>query len=262
MDDLGEPRRQAWERVADWPLTLLAVLYLVAYSALVLAPGGRYEEPANAVMTGAWVVFTVDYLVRLVLSRARWRFVRTHVADLLVILLPLLRPLRLLKLFMVFTVLHRQVRLGFRGRVLTYVAGSTVLLSYAASLAVLDAERRSETANITSFGEALWWTATTMSTVGYGDRFPTTAEGRLVAVGLMVAGIALLGVITGSVATWFVDRIQQVEDAENRTQQQLDELTRELRELRGRLDPGAAPQLLDRFTGAERGPDHYDEGDR
>jgi voltage-gated potassium channel len=113
---------------------------------------------------------------------------------------------------------------------------------------VYDAERHSESANITTFGDAAWWTLTTMSTVGYGDRFPTTVEGRLIAVGLMVAGIALLGVITGTIATWFVDRIERVEKAENRTQEQLDELMRELKELRGRLDPGAAPQLLDRFS--------------
>ena len=260
VEDLGERRRQGWERAADWPLTLLAVLYLVAYSFLVLAPG--FEEPAAVAMTVAWVVFAVDYLVRLGLSRRRFDFFRTHLLDLMVIVLPLLRPLRLLKLFMVFTVLHRQIRMGFRGRVLTFVAGSTVLLAYAASLAVYDAERHGDQANITTFGDAVWWTLTTMSTVGYGDRFPTTVEGRLVAIGLMVAGIALLGVITGSIATWFVDRIDRVENAENRTQQQLDELTRELRELRGRLDPGSAPQLLDRFSGAEHRLDVYDDGDR
>lgn len=245
MDD-EDRRRLRWERVADWPLTLIAVGYLMVYSVSVLAP--RFDAPASTAMTAIWMVFALDYLVRLALSRRRFRFVRTHPLDLLVIVLPLLRPLRVLKLFMVFTVLHRQIRLGFRGRVLTFVAGTTVLLAYAASLAVYDAERHSENANITSFGDAVWWTLTTMSTVGYGDRFPTTVEGRLVAIGLMFAGIALLGVITGSIATWFVAHIDRVEDAENRTQEQLDELVREVKELRGRLDQGAAPQLLDRFS--------------
>ncbi len=67
---------------------------------------------------------------------------------------------------------------------------------------MLDAERHAENASITTFRDALWWTLTTMSTVGYGDRYPVTAEGRLVAGLLMVGGIALLGVITGTIASW------------------------------------------------------------
>jgi voltage-gated potassium channel len=59
-----------------------------------------------------------------------------------------------------------------------------------------------------TFPDALWWAATTVTTVGYGDRYPVTAVGRLVATGLMVVGIALLGVITASVAAWFVRNIQ------------------------------------------------------
>jgi voltage-gated potassium channel len=56
-------------------------------------------------------------------------------------------------------------------------------------------------ANIKTFGDALWWALSTMTTVGYGDRYPTTGEGRLVAGGLMLAGVALLGVITASLAS-------------------------------------------------------------
>ena len=65
---------------------------------------------------------------------------------------------------------------------------------------MLDAERSAPDASITTFGEAVWWTITTISTVGYGDRYPVTVEGRLVAATLMVAGIALLGVVTASIA--------------------------------------------------------------
>jgi len=63
-------------------------------------------------------------------------------------------------------------------------------------------------ASITTFGDSLWWTVTTISTVGYGDRYPVTVEGRIVAAVLMVAGIALLGVVTASIASWFVDTVR------------------------------------------------------
>lgn len=69
---------------------------------------------------------------------------------------------------------------------------------------------------------------TTATTVGYGDRFPVTAEGRLVGVGLMLAGIALLGVVTATLASWFVERIQA---GEERTRSDVELLTEEVRRL-------------------------------
>jgi voltage-gated potassium channel len=55
-------------------------------------------------------------------------------------------------------------------------------------------------ANIITFSDAAWWAVTTMPMVGYGDRFPITGTGRLAAVALMVGGIAVLGVVTATIA--------------------------------------------------------------
>jgi voltage-gated potassium channel len=65
-------------------------------------------------------------------------------------------------------------------------------------------ERAVEGSNIKDFGDGLWWAISTVTTVGYGDYFPTTTEGKFIAVMLMVMGISLVGVITASVAAWFV----------------------------------------------------------
>jgi voltage-gated potassium channel len=100
---------------------------------------------------------------------------------------------------------------------------------------MLDAERGDPEANITNFPDALWWGMTTISTVGYGDQFPVTGEGRLIAVGLMLAGIALLGVVTATIASWFVERIGAVEVAEQQTQRELDVVVQELQALRAEL---------------------------
>jgi voltage-gated potassium channel len=103
-----------------------------------------------------------------------------------------------------------------------YVVGTVMLIAFVASLAVLDAERYAPDSSITTFGDALWWTMTTISTVGYGDRYPVTVEGRLVAVSLMVAGIALLGVVTASLASWFVENLRSTGAAVER---ELDEVS-------------------------------------
>jgi len=85
---------------------------------------------------------------------------------------------------MLLKVLNRQAAGGLRGRIAVYVAGAvTVVVFFCGALAVLDAERSKDGANIETFGDALWWTRTTISAVGYGDKFPVTFQGRLVAVG-------------------------------------------------------------------------------
>lgn len=209
-DGTAEPRIAAWDRWVDWPLTGLAVAFLVAYAWQVLdtAAGPATATALEIVLTGVWVVFGVDYLIRIGLARRKWRFIGTHLLDLAILLLPMLRQLRALRVVTVISILNRQLRDDFRGRVAVYVGGTVALVGFSASLAVLDAERNAPDASITDFGEAVWWTITTISTVGYGDRYPVTFEGRLVAATLMVTGIALLGVVTASIASWFVENLR------------------------------------------------------
>lgn len=113
-----------------------------------------------------------------------------------------------------------------------YTAGSAVLLVYAASLAVLDAERSDPSAHIRNFGDAVWWSITTITTVGYGDFYPVTTKGRLVAVLLMVGGISLIGMITATVATWIVQRVaEQDTTRQAATAAQIDELRSQIDQL-------------------------------
>ena len=248
-----EPRIAAWDRRVDWWLTGLAVVFLVAYAVQVLNPdiGATGATLLEVVLTGVWVVFGLDYVVRISLAQRRWRFVYTHLVDLAILLLPMLRQLRALRVITVISVLNRQLRDDARGRVVFYVVGSVALVGFVASLAVLDAERNAPDATITTFGDAVWWTLTTISTVGYGDRYPVTFEGRFVAASLMVAGIALLGVVTASIASWFVenlrkagretaqeieDDIEEVADDVERAGGRLDEVLAELRSISARLD--------------------------
>ncbi len=236
-----------WERRTDAPLLGLALLFLVVVLLPLLVMLAPWQRTALTVVSAAlWVVFTVDYGARLYLAQERWRFVRRHPLDLLVIVLPFLRPLRalrLLRLLRAATLLgssSKRAKRSLHARVSAYVAASVVVVVGIAAVAMVEAEGRSEDANITNLPDALWWASTTVTTVGYGDRYPTTGLGRHVAVALMVVGIALLGVVTASVAAFFVSRLQDVQQAEERTEATLSDVLAELREVRARLD------LLDR----------------
>lgn len=231
---MSDAARLKWERASEWPLLVLAVLFLAAYAVDVL-----YTGPANAVSVGAsvvnvavWLVFVVDYLARLVLAERRWRFVVKHPLDLAVIALPFLRPLRVLRLVVVLTVVDRRLRSTFRRRAVVYVTGAVSLVVFVGALAVLDAERGAPGGSISGFGDALWWALTTVTTVGYGDEFPVTLTGRFVAGGMMIAGILLLGVITASLASWFVEKVEEMRVEEQETQDSLTVLTAEVRQLR------------------------------
>jgi voltage-gated potassium channel len=126
----------------------------------------------------------------LALADQRLRYLGRRWYDLVVILLPLLRPLQLLRLIPLLSVLSRRAQTGLRGRVAVYVAGGASLLAFVAAIAVLDVERSSPDANINGFGDAIWWAVTTMTTVGYGDHYPVTGIGRAVGFGLMLGDCA------------------------------------------------------------------------
>lgn len=197
-----------WRRATEWPLTVLAVIFLIAYADTVIADLPSTDTVADDIMNVVWGCFAVDYVVSLTLARPRARWFVTHLHELVIVVLPVLRPLRLLRLISVIAVLHRGSVLAFRGRVAAYVVITTLLLVVVAGLAVLDAEQNAPGSNIRGFGDALWWAFATITTVGYGDYFPVTLMGRLVAVGLMAAGVALLGTVTALLASWFVDQVK------------------------------------------------------
>ncbi|CAN5293729.1 potassium channel family protein [soil metagenome] len=229
--------QQRWQRITEWPLMGIAVLFLVTYAWQVIAEAqGTLETVTDVILNATWVVFIVDYLVTLVLAKPRWRWFYRHLLDLAIVALPLLRPLRLLRLITLLRALQRVAGSALRGRVVIYVAGAASLLIFVAALAELDQERHAPGASIVTFPDGLWWAIVTMTTVGYGDLYPVTDVGRWIAVAVMLGGIALIGVVTATFASWIVERISQNDELEQAaTRRQVADLTDEVRALRALL---------------------------
>ena len=224
-------RVDRFERRTELPLAVLALAFLIAYAWPILHPGmsSSWRHVCTVTDYVIWVVFVVEFITRLVLADRRGQYAVRHVPDVLMVALPILRPLRLLRFLVLLRMLNRRATASLRGRVVIYVVASAGLVLLIAALAILEAERHNPQANIETFGDAMWWAAATMSTVGYGDRFPITGDGRVIAAGLMVAGIALLGVVTASLASWLIEQVRDVEtEAQTATRGDIAELRAEV----------------------------------
>ncbi|MFE2497744.1 potassium channel family protein [Streptomyces scopuliridis] len=210
----GPDRQLNWERRTELPLLVASALFLVCYAVRVLnrSPDPFWRDLALAVALLIWLLFVVDYAVRLVLSNEGLRFVRTHWLDTVVLVLPLLRPLRIVNTYETLQRRRDRPRLSLYGRVMAYAGITSVLLSFAAALAVYQQERDAPGATITTFGDSVWWACSAITTVGYGDVTPVTPLGRVYAVFLMACGLALLGAVTGSFSSWLI----QVFDREDK----------------------------------------------
>ena len=227
--------RTTWERRTEWVLIVAALVFLAAYAWPILDPDlpAPWRQAASVTVTAVWALFGVDYVVRLAGAADRRRWFLRHLPDLAILVLPVLRPLQLLRLVTLVQVLNRSAAGRFRGRVALYVVSGAVVLAVVAALAVLDAERGARGALITSYDDALWWAAATMSTVGYGDVYPVTGTGRVVGVLLMIGGITLLGTVTATLASWLVGTVRDESDESTR---ELDALRAEVARLSATLE--------------------------
>jgi voltage-gated potassium channel len=230
--------QERWQKLTEWPLMGAAVLFLIAYAWQVIGDTqGLAEIVTDTVLNVTWGVFIADYVVNLVLAKPRWRWFYRHLLDLAIVALPLLRPLRLLRLITLLRALQQVAGSALRGRVIVYVAGAASLLIFVSALAELDAERHAPGASIVTFPDGLWWAVVTMTTVGYGDLYPVTDTGRLIAVAVMLGGIALIGVVTATLASWIVERVARKDEEEQAaTRRQVAQLSKQIEALQEMLE--------------------------
>lgn len=228
----------------DLPLTLLALLWLpvLVLPLAVDLPAG-VTHAFNLIDLGVWAAYAAEYLVRLYLVPSRRWFVTHHLIDLAVVVLPLLRPLRALRLLRLFNLARAGVVLlnaltrvreiiTHRGLHFVLLAAAGIVL--VASGVELAFEQHAHGANIHNFGESLWWAIVTVTTVGYGGNFPVTSGGRCVAAVLMLVGIGLIGSLSATVASYFVEEKADEEKVE--LTQRLDRIEEMLAQVLARQD--------------------------
>ncbi|RNL87032.1 potassium channel protein [Halostreptopolyspora alba] len=234
----------------------VALLFLGAYAWPILDPdlAPHWRTLCMALTWLTWGAFVADYAVRLFLARDRWHYIRVNAVDLVIILLPALRPLRLLRLLSIVTVLNRRLTVSMRKHVAMYAVVASSVVLFCAALAVLEVERDAPGATITTFEEALWWAAVTVTTVGYGDFYPVTSVGRLIAFGLFLGGITLLGVVTGTLASWFVERVDETKQATTATRAEVEALMVEVQQLRSELSGTTATESGNVAAGVDDRP--------
>jgi len=219
------PRLARWRRWTDAPLLLIAVGSLPLLLLEIVAD--RLSESDQIFLTAVnvlvFVAFAVDYGVELAVTNKKAAYVRSHWASLLIVvsqflaLLPSLgilgvlrgaRALRVIKTLIrvigIGAASKEQCRKFFKEKaasVAFVMAGLTLVTS---AVAFTLAEDVGDGRRINSFFDSLWWSAATITTVGYGDIYPVTATGRIIAVFTMVVGISTLAVVTARIAQFLI----------------------------------------------------------
>lgn len=232
-------RLEAYEQRTSFAMVVLALVYLGIFTIQVLVVDltAVQQDVLMWLSNGIWLVFVVDLAIRVGLAPRKVDYLVHHPIDVIAVVIPAFRALRVLR---VITAGQWLVQRGARlavGRTALAVCVAVVFLALLGSLSVLSAERGVTGANITDFGDALWWSAETISTVGYGDRFPVSFEGRIVAVGMMILGVSLLGVISAGLATTLLTRLRGEQESEiQAVLRKLESLERQVEDLHTALD--------------------------
>lgn len=204
---------QKWDRITGIPLLILAFVFLGFYAAPIINPDLNPQLVAflEVSQTVIWVLFVIDFVGRFILAEKKIPFLKRNIIELIAVVLPFFRPLRALRLLSVATIGFRRFGGKLRNRITFYVFGAAFMLWFITGLAVTEAERGVQSANIANVAQGWWWAFITMATVGYGDKYPISAEGQWVAVIIVLTGIALLGTISAFLASWFIDSIEKTE---------------------------------------------------
>jgi voltage-gated potassium channel len=191
-------------------LTVLAIAFLFTFSypAFVSEISPQTQKILDVIQWVSWTAFALDLIYGISNAKNKKTYLKSHVLEIAAVALPFLRPLRLVRIVSFGSLVIQKVAIGRSFGITIRVFITTLFLTYIAAVQITLIERNALNSNIKTFGDGFWWAITTVTTVGYGDRFPTTTEGRFLAVGLMMLGIALIGVISATIAATFVKMMQ------------------------------------------------------
>ena len=230
----GEKNLAAWEERSSRPMFVASVLYLLAFAAPIMST--RIQEPydgyLNILQLILWGLFAADYCIRLYLAPRRLYFITHNLMNLAIVLLPAWRIVSFLA--MIYMTANRQYKR--LSELAVKLFGYTAIFIIMFALAIYSVESSEPGAMIRDLPTAYWWTFTTLATVGYGDVYPITGIGRVIAVVVMLYGVGMVAVATGALASWIIEKIGGREEQEYpATKADVDDLHQEISELRALL---------------------------
>jgi len=219
---IDEERQSLLERLEGWLETPLLILGFVWLILLIVELIGNLSTDLEFLATTIWIVFIVDFAIKFTLAPGKVSYLKTNWLTALSLLVPALRVFRIfrvfrvlraaravrgVRLFRVLTSLNRGMKsLGasFGRRGFGYVVALSAIVVFAGAAGMLAFENEFD-GGLQTYGDALWWTAMMITTIG-SDYFPRSAEGRVLCFLLALYGFAVFGYVTATLATFFVGR--------------------------------------------------------
>ncbi|WP_314708211.1 potassium channel family protein [Rothia mucilaginosa] len=230
----GEKNLAAWEERSSRPMFVASVLYLLAFAAPIMSTHIQepYDGYLNIIQLILWGLFAADYCIRLYLAPRRLYFITHNLMNLAIVLLPAWRIVSFLA--MIHLTANRQYKR--LSELAVKLFGYTAIFIIMFALAIYSVESSEPGSMIRDLPTAYWWTFTTLATVGYGDVYPITGIGRVIAVVVMLYGVGMVAVATGALASWIIEKIGGMEEQEHpATKADVDDLRQEISELRALL---------------------------
>ena len=201
-----------WQKKMALPTLILSLIYTASFVYPIYWYSVSHSVKVLCLIVNyvSWVAFAVDYLIQLKLVPDNKKYLKTHIVELLLVLVPFFRPLRALRALVFTTQASIRSRQTFIKSIPLVMTGAAIVMIVIMGAAILDIERNAPGSNIHTPMDALWWGLVTITTIGYGDKFPVTTEGRLVAGILIIFGVAMISTLTGSFAAWILSHEEKV----------------------------------------------------
>jgi voltage-gated potassium channel len=237
---------QQWENWSETPMLVLSFAWLGLF---IVELVWGLTPILEAIGTTIWIVFILDFSIKFILAPRKLIYFKHHWLIALSLLIPALRIFRMMRVIQPLNSIHgirgfqllritigtnRGMRLfgaSVQRRGFGYVVGLTVIVTLIGSAGMYAFEREVPNGIITDYGIALWWTAMVMTTIG-SDYFPKTAEGRILCFFLALYAVVVFGYLTATLATFFIDRDAQSDDAELASAKSIQALQSEITGLR------------------------------
>lgn len=202
-----------WERITVWPMLVLSLVFVTLQLLWLFHRNEMSSQDRTFVFTSMmvlWGLFFLDFGTRFVISKDKKLFVKRRWMELVVLFVPLLRPVLPLYYLWRTPFFMEASPKAVRLRYQVTITVSAILLVYVVAWFTYMVERNAPSATIRSWPDSLWWSVVTITTVGYGNYYPVTVMGRLLGSVLMIAGLLLVGVVSASFVSYISDRIKKI----------------------------------------------------